>query len=77
MKKAGKWELLMSTPDEGDAFEIKALLEAEGIACRLEHRHHLPGGEHGGKTAEIDLFVGPEDMEASEAVLAELDVEEE
>jgi hypothetical protein len=77
MKEPGKWELLMSTPDEGDAFEIKVLLEAEGIACRLEHRNPFPGAGHGGKAEEIDLFVSPEDFEAGEAILSELDDEEE
>ncbi len=77
MKSAEKWELLLSTPDEGEAFEVKALLDGEGIACRLEHRHPFPGAEHGGKAVEIDLFVPPEEFEAAEAVLAELDVEEE
>jgi hypothetical protein len=71
------WELLMSTPDEGEAFEIKAVLEAEGIACRLLHRRPFPGEGHGGKTEEIDLFVSPEEIEASEAVLRELDLAEE
>lgn len=76
-KSAEKWELLFSTPDEGEAFEIKALLEAEGIACLLEHRHPFPGPEHGGKTVEIDLSVKPEEFEAAEEILAELDTDEE
>src|SRR5512138_1244142 len=70
------WELLLSTPDEGEAFEIKAVLEAEGIACRLEHRRPFPGEYHGGKPEEIDLFVSPAEYAASEAILRELALEE-
>ncbi len=73
---AAQWELLMSTPDEVEIHEVKEVLEAEGIASRLEHDPPFPIDGHGGKGGEFRLFVDPADMEASTAILEELAVGE-
>lgn len=70
-----KWKLLVSTPDEAEAFAVKSRLEAEGVACRLESVGDFPSSGGDGKARRLKVLVPVGEFEASLQVMEE-DLEE-
>ncbi len=76
MTEAGKWKLLIATPDEAEVNLLKGRLESEGISCRVETQNRYPDKSHVGRSREIRAYVPVDDFEASQQVLEEDELDE-
>lgn len=77
MTEAGKWKLLMATPDEAEVYLLKSRLESEGISCRVEAQNRYPEKSHAGRSREFKAYVPVREFEASQQVMEEDDLAEE
>ncbi len=77
MTEAGKWKLLVATPDEAEVYLLKSRLESEGINCRVEAQTKYPEKSPSGKSREYRAYVPVAEFEASQQVLEEQELAEE
>jgi hypothetical protein len=71
-----KWKLLVSTPDEAEAYSLKSRLDSEGLRSRIETDDNFASNQGGGMARDLKLYVALEDFEASQQV-ADADLDEE
>lgn len=76
MTEAGKWKLLIATPDEAEGHLLKSRLESEGISCRVEVQNRYPDKSHAGRSSEFTAYVPVSEFEASLQVLEEDELDE-
>ena len=77
MTEAGKWKLLIASPDEAEVYLLKSRLETEGISCRVESLSKYPEKSHAGRSREFRAYVPVGEFEASQHVLEEDELEDE
>jgi hypothetical protein len=69
MTEAGKWKLLIATPDEAEVYLLKSRLESEDISCRVEVLNRYPEKSHVGRSREFKAYVPVSEFEACQQVL--------
>lgn len=77
MTEAGKWKLLIATPDEAEVYLLKSRLESEGISCRVEAQTKYPEQSPSAGSKEYRAYVPVAEFEASQQVLEEQELAEE
>lgn len=76
MTEAGKWKLLIATPDEAEVYLLKSRLESEDISCRVEVQNRYPEKSHVGRSREFRAYVPVSEFEASQQVIEEDEFED-